>query len=185
MPERLYGRTLLRRMAGAAVERLHAPVRELHDVQDATVVFGHTDIDRGHDPVSRVVGWLFGFPPEGRRLPTAITILASGDREIWHRRFAGHPILTHLEPVNHNHGSIVVERFRFGVTFALQVAEHDGSLRFELRGMRVCAIPMPRFLWPRLRAEERAERDGFRFDIDIALRGFGRLIHYRGWVRPT
>jgi hypothetical protein len=170
-------------MAGATLERLHAPVRQLHDVQDATVVFGHTDIDRGRGPVSRVVGWAFGFPPEGRRLPTAITILAGGGREIWHRRFAGYPILTHLEPVNQRHRPIVVERFRFGVTFALQVTERGGSLCFDLRGMRVGGIPMPRFLWPRVRAEERAERGGFRFDIDIALRGCGRLIHYRGWVR--
>jgi hypothetical protein len=36
-----------------------------------------------------------------------------------------------------------------------------------------------------LKAEERAERGAFRFDIDIRLRGFGPLIHYRGWVRPA
>jgi hypothetical protein len=185
MPERLYARTLLRRMAGATLDRLHAPVKKLHDVQDATVVFGHTDIDRGPGPISRVVGWLFGFPPAGRRLPTAITILANGGREIWHRRFAGHPILTHLEPAGEARRPVIVERFRFGVTFALQITERDGSLRFELRGMRVCGIPMPRFLWPLLDAEERSERGGFRFDINIALRGFGRLIHYRGWVRPA
>jgi hypothetical protein len=54
--------------------------RALHDVQDATVVFGHTDIDRGSGPVSRLVGWLFGFPPAGRRLPTVITVLATGGK---------------------------------------------------------------------------------------------------------
>ena len=100
--------------------------------------------------------------------------------KIWHRRFAEHPILTHLEPADETRTPVVVERFRFGVTFALQITERHGSLRFELRGIRLCEIPMPRFLWPLLDAEERAERGGFRFDIDIALRGFGRLIRYRG-----
>jgi hypothetical protein len=172
-------------VACATLERLHLPVKQLHDVADATVAFGYTDIDRGPGPVSRAVAWMFGFPPAGRRLPTAITILANGGREIWHRRFAGHPILTHLEPANEMRGPLVVERFRFGVTFLLQIAERDGSLRFKLRGMRVCGVPMPQFVWPLLDAEERADRGGFRFDINIALRGFGRLIHYRGWVRAA
>lgn len=185
MHDRLYGRTLFRHAVGATLDRFHSPVKHLHDVQDATVVFGHSDIDRGSGPVSRLVGWLFGFPPAGRRLPTVITVVASGGSEIWQRRFSGHPIVTQLEPGDQNHRPVVTERFRFGVAFDLEVAERHGALRFELLGMRVGGIPMPRYLWPVLRAEERAERGGFRFDIDIALRGIGQLIHYRGWVRPA
>jgi hypothetical protein len=166
------------------LDRFQPPVQRLHEVQDAIVAFGHTDIDRGRGPVSRLVGWLFGFPSGGRRLDTVITVLANGGGEIWHRRFSGHPILTHLEPAAGRQRPIVVERFRFGVTFDLEVIEQEGRLRFELRAMHWCGLPMPRFLWPVLRAEERAERGGFRFDIDIALRGFGKLIHYRGWVQP-
>jgi len=185
MPESLYGQTLLRRAIGTTVERFHRPVQALHEVRDATVAFGHTDIDRGRGIVSMLVAWLFGFPPAGRRLPTAITVLADRGAEIWHRRFAGHPILTHLEPHAAAGRSVIVERFRLGVTFDLEVTQWQGRLGFRLRGMHVCRVPVPRFLWPRLRAEERAEHGGFRFDVDIGLPGFGRLIHYRGWVRPA
>jgi len=182
MPERLYAATLLRRTAAVTLDRLQRPVRELHDVHDATVAFGQTHIERGSNPLARVVGWLFGFPPAGRRLPTVITVLAARGAEIWHRRFRNHPILTHLEPATSP--GVIVERFRFGVTFELQVIERAGALRFKVLGMRVCGVPMPAWVWPLLNAEERAERGGFAFDIDIALRGCGRLIRYRGWVRP-
>jgi hypothetical protein len=187
MPEHLYGATLplFGRTLGSALARYQAPVRALHTVCDATVAFGRSEIRRGNGIVARLVGWLFGFPPSGRRMPTAITILATGQAEIWYRRFAGHPILTYLQPAPASRHPAVSERFRFGVTFDLLVLEQDGRLRFELAGMRVGGVPMPRFLWPLLKAEERAERGGFRFDIDIRLRGFGPLIHYRGWVRPA
>jgi hypothetical protein len=182
MPERLYGATLLRTAAGRMLDRLHPPVRMLHDVHDATIAFGQTHIERGANPFARLVGWLFGFPPAGRRLPTTITVMAARGAEIWHRRFRDHPILTHLEPGGAP--GVIVERFRFGVTFQLRTVEHGGALRFHVLGMRVCGVPMPALLWPRLKAEERAERGGFAFDIDIALPGGSRLIRYRGWVRP-
>jgi hypothetical protein len=182
MPDRLYAATLLRRTAGEVVERLQRPVRALHDVHDATIAFGQTHIERGSNPLTRLVGWLFGFPPAGRRMATTITVLATCGAEIWHRRFRHHPILTCLRQAATP--GIIVERFRFGVEFDLAVLERAGTLRFQVRGMRVCGIPMPAVLWPVLTAEERAERGSFAFDIDIALRGCGRLIRYRGWVRP-
>lgn len=186
MPEHLYAATLplFGRALGPALARYQAPVRALHTVSDATVVFGHSDIRRGSGLVARLVGWLFGFPPAGRRMPTTITVVATGLTEIWYRRFAGYPILTHLQPAPASGRPTVTERFRFGVAFDLALLEREGRLRFELTGMRVGGLPMPRILWPVLKAEERAERGAFYFDIDIGLHGFGRLIHYRGWVRP-
>lgn len=177
----LYAGTLLG-AAGPTVNRLHRAVRSLHSVHDATIAFGQTHIERGSNALARLVAWIFGFPPAGYRMPTAITILASHGKEIWYRRFCHHPILTQLEPSVQ--AGMIIERFRFGVTFLLEVSERRGALRFQVRGMQVCGVPMPMWLWPMLRAEERAERGGFAFDIDIGLRGLGRLIRYRGWVQP-
>jgi Domain of unknown function (DUF4166) len=182
MVSRLYGATLLGRKLGPTLQRFDEPVRNMHAIADATVVFGHTDIDHGNSPLSSLVGWLFGFPSPGRALPTAITVVSDGTSEIWHRRFANQPILTRLEP-GRSVQPTIVERFRFGVAFNLRVVEHGGRLRFEVVGMRICGVPMPRCLWPTLNAEEREEGGNFRFDIDIGMRWAGRLIRYRGWVR--
>jgi len=183
----LYAATLplMRRTLGATVDRFAAPVRRLHEVRDAKVVAGYSDIERGPGLAARLVGWLFGFPPTGRRMPTTITILCDGGVEVWHRRFAGHAVLTRLEPCPRGGRRAVVERFRFGVTFDLEVLERAGRLRFVVRGMHVCGVPMPCWLWPLLRGEEHAQAGTFHFDIDIALPGFGRLIHYRGAVRAA
>jgi hypothetical protein len=185
MPDRLYGAPLFARALGPRLRRYARAVQTLHRVADATVAFGHADVERGAGMVSRLVGRAFGFPPAGRAMPTRVTVIADGARELWLRRFAGHAILTRLEPAPDRTRPTVTERFRWGVAFDLAVAERGGRLGFEVTAMRVLGAPMPRFLWPLLAAEERAERGGFAFDVAIALRFFGPLIHYRGWVRPA
>ena len=178
----LYGATLMGTKLGPTLQCFDEPVRTMHAIADAKVVFGYTDIDCGTNPLAGLVGWLFGFPAPGRELPTVITVVSDGGCEIWHRRFANQPILTRLEPGRSSQPTIV-ERFRFGVAFDLKVLECGGRLRFEVIGMRVCRVPMPRYLWPTLSAEECEESGGFRFDIDIGMRWTGRLIRYHGWVR--
>lgn len=180
MSDHLYGATLAGRHLVPSLHSFEKSVREMHAVTDAKVVFGRTDIERGANPFAGAIAWLFGFPAGGRSLATAITIVSDGKREIWHRRFAGQPILTRLEAGPGTR--TIVERFRYGVAFALNVIETDGRLKFNVAGMRVYGLPVPRFLWPTLNAEEREELHGFRFDIDIGMRWIGRLIHYRGWV---
>jgi hypothetical protein len=180
----LYAATLFGRALGKRVKRLARGVRRLHGVEDAAVVFGYADIDRGKSLSSRVVGRLFGFPPAGRAIPTAITVVSDNGLEIWHRRFAAHPIVTHLEPACDHARPTVVERFRYGVAFDLELNERAGALTFHVKAMRIAGIPMPRWLWPILKGEERSDKGRFVFDIDIALRLVGPLIHYRGWVRP-
>ncbi len=157
---------------------------------DALVAFGYADIDRGGSVLARFVGWMFAFPAAGRALATTITIVADGGREIWHRRFASAPILTHLEPALVKRElapaqPAVVERFRWGVRFELGLGERDGALRFEILAMRVGGVPIPRFLWPQLKAEERVQDGRFAFDIEIRLPWSAPLIHYRGWVEPN
>jgi hypothetical protein len=170
------------RQMGTVLAGFDEPVRALHSVADAKVVFGQTDIEHGCHPLAVLITRAFGFPAAGRVLPTAITIVSDGRAEIWHRRFAGQPILTELQPGRLT-ATAIVERFRFGVAFDLDVAECQGTLRFDVIGMRICGVPMPRWLWPTLAAKESEEAGGFRFDIDIGMRWIGRLIRYRGWVR--
>jgi len=182
MASHLYGATLMGRELGPTLQHFDEPVRNMHAVADATVVFGHTDIDHGTSSLSSLVTWFFGFPAPGRALPTTITVVSDGTSEIWHRRFANHPILTRLES-GCSAQPTIVERFRFGVAFDLRVVQQRGRLSFQVVGMSICGVPMPEWLWPILKAEERAEKGGFRFDIDIGMHWTGRLIRYHGWVR--
>jgi hypothetical protein len=68
------------------------------------------------------------------------------------------------------------------VCFELGLIERSGTLGFEILAMRVAGISIPSFLWPQLKAEERAQNGRFAFDIEIRLPWSALLIHYRGWV---
>jgi hypothetical protein len=78
----------------------------------------------------------------------------------------------------------VIERFRWGVSFELGLTQNAGALTFEILAMRWAGIALPRWLWPKLNARERAHAGRFAFDIEIRLPWSEPLIHYRGWVTP-
>jgi hypothetical protein len=77
--------------------------------------------------------------------------------------------------------------------------EHFGSFRFRLRlqadsrGIDMIpetafwrSIRLPHAFLPAVTARERASADGRHlFDVEIAMKPFGRLVHYRGWLRPV
>ncbi len=169
-------------------QRLPKPVKDQHGAVDILLSHGRCDIERGAAWASRVVGWLFRFPPAGRDLPTLVTVIAERGREIWHRDFGGEGIFTVLEPALRTDTPTgkptIVERFGI-VTFDLQIGEVPDGISLEVVGMRALGIAVPRWLWPRLRAVEHAEAQRFHFDIDIDLSWGAKLIHYRGWVVPA
>jgi len=175
---------LFRRAMGRLFHLLPDPVKHQHGVLDIQLSSGRCDIDRGRAWNARVIAWLFGFPPAGRDLPTTVTVISEGRREIWHRNFGGKGIFTVLEAAARAGDPVIVERFGWGVTFDLAIREIEGGLSMSVIGMRACGLPVPRWLWPRLDATERAERQRFLFDIDIRLGWGDALIHYRGWVTP-
>jgi hypothetical protein len=175
---------LFRRAMGRLFHLLPEPVKQQHGVLDIQLSSGRCDIDRGTAWNARAIAWLFGFPPAGRDLPTTVTVISEGRREIWHRDFGGCGIFTVLEPAARRDRPVIVERFGWGVTFDLAIAEVADGLRMSVIGMRAWGLAMPRWLWPTLEATERAERQRFLFDIDIRLGWGDALIHYRGWVTP-
>jgi hypothetical protein len=176
-------RPLFRQAMGGLFHALSAPVRAQHGVTDVRISAGRCDIDRGGTWFSRVVGWAFRFPPAGRDLPTQVTVIADRGREIWYRDFDGNGIYTVLQPRSgiRPGPAMIVEKFGL-VGFDLELQDEAGALRMRVRGMKFGPCPLPRWIWPDLRAVERAESERFIFDIDIRLPGGELLIHYCGWL---
>jgi hypothetical protein len=175
---------LFRETMGRLFHLLPKPVKTQHGALDILLSRGRCDIERGLALSARLVGWLFKFPPAGRDLPTLVTVIAERGREIWHRDFGGQGIFTVLEPAHRNGTPVIVERFGL-VCFDLALAEAEDGISMTVVGMRTLGISLPKWLWPRLRAVERAEAQRFHFDIDIDLSWGAKLIHYRGWVVPA
>ena len=180
----LSAQPLFRQTMGRLFHLLPGPVKEQHGALDILLSRGRCDIDRGKEWTARAVGWLFKFPPAGRDMPTLVTVIAEKGREIWHRDFGGQGIFTVLEAARKNGAPVIVERFGF-VCFDLALSEAEDGIRMTAVGMRAFGIAIPSWLWPRLKAVERAEAQRFHFDIDIDLSWGAKLIHYRGWVVPA
>ncbi len=185
----LQAQPLFQQTMGRQFQRLPKPVKAQHGALDILLSRGRCDIERGKAWSARLVGRLFKFPPAGRELPTLGTVIVERGREIWHRDFGGEGIFTVLEPARKPSGSlggspVIVERFGI-VSFDLAVSEVTDGISLSVVGMRALGLAIPRWLWPQLKAVERAEAQRFHFDIDIDLSWGAKLIHYRGWVVPA
>ena len=169
---------LYARLMGETFDRLPPLVRQIHEVQADAGAAGEGRVERGRNPLARLVGAIMRFPAAGRH-PLHVAFAVREGQERWTRDFDGQVFSSELSGRN----GLAVERFgpiRFG--FAL-VSTGDG-LAMELRRWSVLGIPLPLFLAPRIAAREWQAEDRFHFDVAVALPLIGDVVHYSGWLKP-
>jgi hypothetical protein len=174
---------LFERALGDAFERMPQPIRDLHRLRGVTTFKGVAQIDKADNVVGALVASLFGFPAAGSDVPVEVAIEPHVNGETWHRRFGSARFSSALaiDAVAHQ----LTERFGL-VCCTLNVQCHDDGLDMSIESARLGILPLPRFLVPWTRAYERIDAEGrFTFDVEIGLRGIGRLVRYRGWLRSS
>jgi hypothetical protein len=74
---------------------------------------------------------------------------------------------------------------RFGpVALIMRLEARVDGLDMLPQSARIGPFPLPRFLHPRIKAEERVDELGrHRFDVEIGLPVIGRLVAYTGYLR--
>jgi len=175
-PPSLYGRVL-----GDDFQRMPAPVQALHALITTTEVNGRGRVERGHDPIARLIGLLFRFPPAQADVPVKVRFTIDAAGETWQRDFAGHRFRSRLASRRRGDRIILTETF-WPLTFDFDLSGHERGLEMAVRGWRVFGLPLPFRFAPQVSATERAEGALFAFDVRIAL-PWGRLIvHYRGFL---
>jgi hypothetical protein len=169
--------SVYRRLLGPAFDQMPTALRALHDGTHSTVWRGRADVERGSSMMMRLLATLFGLPPSGTDQPLIVTFEPAGATEIWTRTFNEKQFRSvQFEQGGNLHETVGLSRLIMGV------AADASGLRLTMLGTRFLGVPLPRFLVPEIRAVE-TERDGrFRFDVEARLPGFGRLVHYRGWL---
>ena len=132
------------------------------------------------DGLGAAIARAFGFPTKADKVPVRVLIESIDGREHWTRFFDGKPMRSIMQGVGEG---LMEERFGpLAVTMRLE-ARVDGLDMFVQRG-RIGPVPLPKFLLPVIRAEERVDELGrHKFDVDIGLPLVGRLVAYRGFVR--
>ncbi len=178
------GTPLYRRMLGSAWNDLPQAVAELHDSIVSQVFKGRAKVERGRNPLARIVAALIGFPAEGADVPVSVRFDRKAGGELWTRSFAGKSFRSLQSAGVGTDENLLVETFGpFRILIAL--VPEEGHLHLVIRGWRFLGIPLPLFLAPGGETYEE-ERDGaFRFHVEIASPMTGLIVRYTGWLRPA
>ncbi|HSW19545.1 MAG TPA: DUF4166 domain-containing protein, partial [Ramlibacter sp.] len=63
---------------------------------------------------------------------------------------------------------------------SFDLCEVDGRLEMRLEGLRFMGVPCPRWMLPRIIAQETGEGDRFYFRVHASLPVIGAVASYRG-----
>ncbi len=169
---------LYRRVMGAAFETLAPRVREMHGIWRDGGAEGEAEVIEAANALGRLVARVMAFPPPGKT-PLHVAFSERDGLEHWIRDFGGHRFSSRLS----QSGGRLVEQFG-PLRFAFELTSEEGALAMHLRSWSFLRIPLPLILAPRTLAREYEAAGRFHFDVPIALPLIGRVVHYRGWLRP-
>ena len=169
--------TLFGQAMGPAFERLHPALRRFHSLAGRATLSGRVRTEPPATRLGRLLAWFTRTPSTAQEGAIRFELDAAPLRERWTRHF---PFSTMASTLSLRGGE-VIERLG-AATLAFDLREVDGGLSMQLKRMRFLGIPCPRWLMPRIRAEERGDGDTLHFDIQADVPGCGTVVHYRGWL---
>jgi len=172
--------SLYRRVLGASYGEMSAAGQRLHEGTEPHWQ-GRCSVEGPQNPAGRWLSALFRLPRAVVDAPLEVDFAVRGGGETWTRRVGGRAMRSRQYIGRRRPAGWIVERFG-PLAFDLQLPVKDGRLELVMSGMRFAGVPLPRFCWPRIRAEETEEGGRFRFDVEIGLPWIGRLVRYRGFL---
>ena len=169
-------------MLGPDWQRLPPAVRRAHEVDDLETFTGEANVETGGGALGWLVARLFGFPPAGAARRVTVSMERRGEHERWTRRFDRWQFASVLSP---GHGPRrIVERFG-PIRFHLRLPADETGLTMPIERATLLGLSLPSWLMPESRTREFVDPQGrFSFDVEIRLPLVGRLLRYRGWLRP-
>ena len=183
------GRSLLEAVLGPAhVARLAPAVAAFHAVDGEVLWAGEARVDGAATLIGHLVALAVGFPRRADSLPVTVTVEreSPGDglppQESWTRRFGERRFRFRFRMDGQGRAFEQFGLFRFEIGFAVDEA---GRLAYPVRSWSIAGLALPRLLAPRSDSCEWQDEQGrFRFDVNVSLPILGRLVRYRGWLKP-
>ena len=171
---------LYREVLGADFDRLAPMVRTFHGHQGKAFYSGETEVQGPQTALGKVLALLLGTPRQSGKGPIRVELLATPRQEHWTRIFFGSTMISTLSVID---GRLVEHLGVAKLSFTLAV--EDGSLRMSLAGMSFLGIPCPRWLMPRIVAEESEQLGRFCFNVEAHVPLVGRVVSYQGFLEPA
>lgn len=176
---------LYQQVLGAQWSVLPEALRRVHTIQDREEFAGLSSVETGGGLLGSLMRWLLGFPPAHAELPVRVTMERRGKVEHWLRCFGRWHFKSTLFAPIHIEREHICEQFG-PIRFLLRLPSSAAGLEMPIVRAWVFGLPIPRWLSPTSKTYERVDRFGrFAFDVDISLPVVGRLIRYRGWLKPV
>lgn len=167
---------LYQRVLGAAFSSLPETTRRLHRGMPAIVAEGEALVRPASSPLNRLVAKLLGMPTKPGTLPVRVVIEQRNGREYWSRNFAGKIMRSQMR----ESGGFIAESFG-PFTIRMRLEADASGLDMQRVDGSFLGLPIPAFLLPQIKAEERVDDEGRHlFDVEIDLPILGRLVAYRG-----
>ena len=173
LPPPLYARIM-----GDSFDRLPPAVRRMHQVLRDGGAQGEAIVTGARNRLGRLIARAAGFPPGGH-YPLHVSFSEREGVERWTRRFGDRQFTSELSEVDGR----LVERFG-PARFAFDLKGDEAGLRMVMRQWSIFGLRLPLSWAPRSPAREWEEDGAFRFDVPISLPLVGRIVHYRGTLRP-
>ncbi len=171
---RAASRSLLPQLLGDGFAKLAPPVQRVHDGR-SRVLRGRARVERGTNAFVSLIAMLARLPASQDDGPVEVQIEAQPGRERWTRRFgASTPMISTLEAA---HGEL---RERLGIaTLRFRLSDRAGAMVWQLVGVSAFGVPLPA-RWFMVDSRSTFDGDRYRFIVDAAMRGIGRIVRYEG-----
>lgn len=166
-------------------ECLPSELRDLHTVIDVRNWSGRACIQRGEGALSRLAGWIVGFPAAAEDIPVSVNMRKTARGEIWTRTFGTKRFRSNLSVGSRNGLPCLLERFGV-MCFSIALVVKDGVLRYPVKSGRVFGVPLPKLFLPVSETREFVDEEGRAcFDVKISLPFVGHVVTYAGWLMPV
>ena len=176
--------SLYRSILGDRYSMLPDVIQRMHDVHGIVEARGKADVIWGDSKLSRLAARLLGMPQPGTALPAHVKFIRTDLGEILRRRYGEATLETLQMRGTGTDRDLLLEAFG-PITLVIRLVPSSTDLKLELHRATMFGVPMPRRLWPRLDARERADGDDYQFRVAIGLPLIGQIIEYRGTLRPV
>lgn len=174
---------LFRRLLGPAMDLLPDAIRHVHDGHGRLELSGLAQIDMMPGLLPWLICALMGLPKPGRDVPVTVIFDCNPASEYWQRRFGDRRYASSFTAGTGAETGLLIERMGM-ITNVFRIEAIPDALRLTVVRCRFLGVPMPGWLAPRCSVTERTEDEDFAFDIPVDLPWMGRLIHYRGRIKP-
>lgn len=162
-------------LLGDQYVRLAAAVQRFHRLQGRVQLHGEVETAAPGSLLARLLAGLLGTPRQAERGVIRFELEADPQSERWTRHFPSRTMRSDFR-----RAGPLLEEHLGPVRLGFELLATDGALRMSLVRLHAFAVPCPRWLMPRIVAEERGVGGRLHFNVRAELPLVGIVAGYRG-----